>query len=145
LIELTGGEPLIQDGAAELLHGLEGIEGVRVLIETNGTQDISVVPDGVIAVMDVKCPSSGQQEWFDEANIGRLRPHDEVKFVISCRDDYQWAREFIISHDLTKKCNAVLLSAVHGVPGAAALADWILEDRMNVRFQLQLHKAIGHQ
>ncbi len=145
LIEVTGGEPLIQAGTSELLAQLVAIEGARVLVETNGSQDISVLPDAAVAIMDVKCPSSGQTKWFDEANIGRLRDCDEVKFVIAEWDDYEWARDFIKTHDLTKKCNAVLFGAVHGVLEEAALAEWIIEDRMEVRLQVQLHKILGHQ
>ena len=145
LIEVTGGEPLIQDGASDLLGALAQIENVQIMVETNGSQDISVVPSEAIAVMDVKCPSSGQAEWFDEGNIARLRKQDEVKFVISEWDDYQWARDFVRRHRLTQKCNAVLFSVVHGVLEVAALAEWMVEDRLDVRLQLQLHKLIGHK
>lgn len=145
LIEVTGGEPLIQDTAEDLLVALAQIENTKLMVETNGTQDISVVPDQAIAVMDVKCPSSGQAEWFDADNIARLRGHDEVKFVIAEWDDYQWARDFVRKHSLTQKCNAVLFSVVHGVLEVAALAEWMVEDRLDVRLQLQLHKIIGHK
>lgn len=144
LIEVTGGEPLIQEGTKALLDGLAAIESSRVIVETNGTQDISVLNDRVSAIMDIKCPSSGQAQWFDEANIGRLRPHDEIKFVIAEWDDYEWAKELMGRHDLAAKCNAVLFSAVHGVLEPAALAEWICEDRLRARFQLQLHKVLGH-
>jgi 7-carboxy-7-deazaguanine synthase len=145
LVEVTGGEPLIQEGIRDLLEGLAGLEGVKVLVETNGTQDISVLPDEVSAIMDIKCPSSGQTKWFDESNIGRLRPQDEVKFVVAEWDDYEWARNLMREHALAGICNAVLFGAVHGVLEASALAEWICEDRLNARFQLQLHKVIGHQ
>lgn len=145
LIEVTGGEPLIQSRTPDLLSELAGIANTRLLVETNGSQDISIIPDAAVAIMDVKCPSSGQSEWFDEANIGRLRPCDEVKFVVAEWDDYEWARDFIHKHDLTSRCNAVLFGAVHGVMEEAALADWIVEDRMNVRLQIQLHKILGHK
>jgi len=145
LIEVTGGEPLIQDGIVELLKRLSAIEGRRILVETNGSRDISVIPAGVITIMDVKCPSSGQSEWFDEGNIGRLRSFDEVKFVLSGRSDYAWAYEFIRRHDLTSRCHAVLLSAVHGELSSDKLAEWILEGGLDVRLQFQLHKLIGHK
>lgn len=145
LIEVTGGEPLIQDGIVDLLNRLCAIDGRRILVETNGSRDISVIPRGIIAVMDVKCPSSGQSEWFDEANITRLRALDEVKFVLSGRADYEWAHEFIGGHDLTRRCNAVLLSAVHGELSYDKLAEWILEGGLDVRLQVQLHKLIGHK
>lgn len=145
LIEVTGGEPLIQEGTKDLLKGLAAIKGARILVETNGSQDISAIPEKVYAIMDVKCPSSGQSQWFDEGNINRLRPHDEVKFVIAEWDDYEWARDFVRSRKLQEKCHAVLFSTVHGVLETAALAEWIIEDALDVRLQLQLHKILGHQ
>ena len=145
LIEVTGGEPLVQDGCVDLLARLSSIEGSKVLVETNGSQDISSIPDNVAAIMDVKCPSSGQVKWMDEGNVARLRQSDEVKFVIAEWDDYQWARDFIVKHDLTNKCNAVLFGVVHGVLDESALAEWMLADKLNARMQLQLHKVLGHQ
>lgn len=145
LIEVTGGEPLIQDGVSDLLRQLAALPGRKVLVETNGSRDISVVPDNVVAVMDVKCPSSGQDKWFDSANLSRLRLFDEVKFVLSDRADYEWAREFIRSSDLSNKCAAVLLSAVHGVLDHSSLAEWMLADMLPARLQIQLHKVLGHR
>ncbi len=145
LIEVTGGEPLIQDGARELLEGLSELSGVKVLVETNGSQDISMIPESVSAIMDIKCPSSGQTESFDVKNIERLRPCDEVKFVLAERGDYEWARNLMREYGLPRRCKAVLFGAVHGELEESALAEWICEDRLEARFQLQLHKVIGHQ
>lgn len=144
LAEVTGGEPLIQSGAVELLSRLQSCGAV--LVETNGSKDIGVIPPGVIAVMDIKCPSSGESGAMDWSNIGRLRPRDEVKFVVSDRNDYVWARRIIHEHQLPQRCYAVLISprvdpSADGL-NPAELAAWILQDRLPVRLNLQMHKVI---
>ena len=144
LAAVTGGEPLIQPGTVALLKRLQS-QGT-VLIETNGSQDISVIPPAVIAVMDIKCPASGASQAMDWGNIQRLRPRDEVKFVISDRNDYLWACQVMREYQLSQRCHAVLMSPVFD-PSAdglkpAELAAWIIQDRLPVRLNLQMHKII---
>jgi 7-carboxy-7-deazaguanine synthase len=142
IIEITGGEPLIQAGFRELATELRDKTGKPVLVETNGSCDISLVPEGVITIMDIKCPGSGQNEAMNLANLKRLRRTDEVKFVLSDRNDYDWAKEFVLSHSLVSVCN-VLFSPVYGVLPADSLGKWIIRDGLKVRLQMQLHKIIG--
>jgi 7-carboxy-7-deazaguanine synthase len=141
LVELTGGEPLLQEDVYPLMERL--LDGGRtVLLETGGQVDVSRVPGGVVKVMDVKCPASGETGKMEWGNIDRLGSRDQVKFVINDRPDYEFAREIIRRHALDRRCAAVLLSPVHGVLDPRDLSAWILEDRMPVRLQLQLHKHI---
>jgi 7-carboxy-7-deazaguanine synthase len=140
LAEITGGEPLVQPEAATLAGALRDM-GHVVLVETNGSLDISVLPEGVIRIMDIKCPSSGETERVLWENIWKLRPEDEVKFVMADRHDYEWARGIIMerfAHTKTK----VLLSTVYGELPPRHLVEWMLEDKLKARFQLQLHKYI---
>lgn len=143
ITEITGGEPLLQAGCRELV--LRVMEATRrpVLVETNGSLDISVIPEGAITIMDFKCPSSGQSAAMDLGNIGRLRPCDEVKFVIGDRPDFEWAAGMVRTHELAQRCHAVLFGAVHGALALPVLAQWVLEERLPVRVYQQLHKAIG--
>jgi 7-carboxy-7-deazaguanine synthase len=141
LVEVTGGEPLLQDDVYPLMERLLD-SGRTVLLETGGQVDVSRVPGGVIKVMDVKCPASGETDRMEWANIDRLGSRDQVKFVINDRADYEFARDIIQRHALDRRCAAVLLSPVHGVLDPKDLSAWILEDRMPVRLQLQLHKHI---
>ena len=143
IVEITGGEPLLQPGFRELATALRDLGGKPVLVETNGSRDISAIPAGVVAIMDVKCPASGESEAMDPANLRRLRPQDEVKFVLSDRKDYEWAREFVRRHDLSRCCHAVLFSPVWGAVNARELGEWILADNLPVRVQVQLHKVMG--
>jgi len=143
IVEITGGEPLLQPGFRELAAALRDQGGKPVLVETNGSMDISAIPAGVIAIMDVKCPGSGVSEAMDPANIGRLRPQDEVKFVLSDRQDYEWAGDFVRRHNLPTRCHAVLFSPVFGKLPAKEVGQWILDDGLPVRVQVQLHKALG--
>jgi 7-carboxy-7-deazaguanine synthase len=113
-----------------------------VLLETGGQIDVSRVPGAVIKVMDVKCPASGESASVEWSNIDRLGSRDQVKFVIQDRTDYQFARETVRRHALDRRCAAVLFSPVHGVLDPRDLSAWILEDRLPVRLQLQLHKHI---
>jgi 7-carboxy-7-deazaguanine synthase len=138
LVEITGGEPLVQAKAPVLaLRLLE--EGYEVLMETNGSLDIGLVDSRCIKVMDVKCPSSGQVGKNDLGNIKKLSDRDEVKFVIGTPEDYEFAKGILKKRLEGKK---VLFSTVFGKLNPKTLAEWILEDRLNVRFQLQLHKNI---
>ena len=143
IVEVTGGEPLLQPGFAGLAAGLRDRSGKPVLVETNGSLDISVVPKGVIAIMDIKCPGSGESEAMDTANLGRLRPEDEVKFVLGDRPDYEWAREFVKRHALHRICHAVLFSPVFGALDPRELGRWMIEDGVPTRLQVQLHKVLG--
>ena len=141
LVEVTGGEPLLQEDVYPLMERLLD-SGRTVLLETGGQVDVSRVPGGVIKVMDVKCPASGETGRMEWGNIDRLGSRDQVKFVIKDRADYEFARNIIQRHALDRRCAAVLLSPVHGVLDPKELSAWILDDRMPVRLQLQLHKHI---
>ena len=141
VVEITGGEPLLQKEVYPLMQRLLD-DGLTVMVETGGHLSIEQVPAGVIRVMDVKCPGSGESHRVDWANLDRLRPTDEVKFVIRDRADYEFAREVVSKHALTERTAAVLFSPVHGVMEPRPLAEWILADRLGVRLQLQAHKYI---
>jgi 7-carboxy-7-deazaguanine synthase len=141
VVEITGGEPLLQKEVYPLMQRLLD-DGLTVMVETGGHLSIEQVPVGVIRVMDVKCPGSGESHRVDWANLDRLRPTDEVKFVIRDRADYEFAREVVSKHALTERTAAVLFSPVHGVMEPRPLAEWILADRLGVRLQLQAHKYI---
>ena len=141
LVEVTGGEPLLQEDVYPLMERLID-SGRTVLLETGGQIDVSRVPGAVIKVMDVKCPASGESDKVEWGNIDRLGSRDQVKFVIQDRADYEFARETLRRHALDRRCAAVLFSPVHGVLNPKDLSEWILEDRLVVRLQLQLHKHI---
>ncbi|MFC1497666.1 7-carboxy-7-deazaguanine synthase QueE [Verrucomicrobiota bacterium] len=140
VIEITGGEPLLQPGFSELAAELRNNAEKPVLVETNGSRDISIVPDNVITIMDIKCPGSGESSAMDLNNIERLKLSDEVKFVIGDKGDYKWASDFVKQYDLTSVCNAVFLNPVFGMLEAKELGEWILEDGLSVRLGVQLHK-----
>jgi 7-carboxy-7-deazaguanine synthase len=137
---VTGGEPLAQKACIELLRTLCD-DGYRVSLETSGAMDICDVDSRVSRIMDLKTPASGEEGKNRYANIDCLGPQDEVKFVICNRDDYEWSRSIIEEYQLLDKAQ-VLLSPEHQNLQASELADWILQDRLNVRFQLQLHKYL---
>ena len=141
LVEVTGGEPLLQDDVYPLMERLLE-SGRTVLLETGGQIDVSRVPLAVIKVMDVKCPASGESHRNEWRNIDRLGSRDQVKFVIKDRGDYEFARDLVVRHALDRRCAAVLFSPVHDVLDPKALSEWILEDRLPVRLQLQIHKHI---
>lgn len=141
LVEITGGEPLLQREVYPLMERLLG-EGLRVMLETGGHLSTEQVPDGVIAVVDVKCPASGESGRNYWPNLERLRPRDEVKFVINDRSDYEFAREVVDRFRLAGRAHAILFSPVHGVLDPKDLAAWILADRLPVRLQLQVHKYV---
>lgn len=140
LAEVTGGEPLLQPATPLLLKRL-GRYG-QVLLETNGSLDISPAPAETVVIMDIKTPSSGEHNAMDWNNLKRLRPHDEVKFVVSSRADYDWARGVIEKQRLARRCAAVLFSPVTDRLAPARLARWILRDGIPARLNLQLHKVI---
>ena len=148
LIEITGGEPLLQPETPELARRLLA-EGYTVLIETSGERDVSALPREVVKIVDVKCPDSGEFGTFRIANLDALERKDEVKFVISSRRDYEFARQFVADHGLAEKVHEILFSPVFADPEGAwpamdarALAEWILADNLPVRLGLQLHKFI---
>jgi 7-carboxy-7-deazaguanine synthase len=141
LVEITGGEPLLQEDVYDLMNRLLA-RGRTVMIETGGHRSIDRVPPDVVKIVDIKCPGSGEADRNDWANLDRLSPHDEVKFVVSDRTDYEFARDVIERRDLASRCAAVLLSPVHGVLDARVLSEWLLADRVPARLQLQLHKYI---
>ncbi|HUP19245.1 MAG TPA: radical SAM protein [Gemmatimonadota bacterium] len=140
LVEVTGGEPLIQRETNALLARLL-VEGFEVLLETSGAWPIDDVPDGVKVIMDLKTPGSGMVGHNRWENLGLLDATDEVKFVICDRADYEWARSVAAEHGLASR-HAVLFSPSYGQQDPQELAEWILEDRLPVRMQLQLHKHI---
>jgi 7-carboxy-7-deazaguanine synthase len=141
LVEVTGGEPLLQEEVYPLMRGLLE-RGRTVLLETGGHRSTAQVPEAVIIILDVKCPGSGEAERNDWSNLERLRPHDEVKFVVMDRADYEYAREIIVRCQLAERVAAVHLSPVHGTLNSRTLSEWVLADHVPARVQLQLHKYI---
>jgi 7-carboxy-7-deazaguanine synthase len=141
LVEITGGEPLLQRDVYPLMDQLLA-SGKKVMVETGGHLSIKDVPPAVIRIMDVKCPGSGESAKNHWDNLELLTPQDEVKFVIRDRADYDFAKDIVTRHDLLSRTAAVLFSPVHGVLAAKDLAQWILSDRLPVRLQLQAHKYI---
>jgi 7-carboxy-7-deazaguanine synthase len=140
LAEVTGGEPLLQPGALTLLERLCD-SGLEVLLETGGGLDIGAVDRRVRRIVDVKCPGSGEAERNRWQNLDDLRPTDEVKFVLADRADYEWARCLLAERPLYERC-PVCFSPVFASLRPADLAAWVLEDRLPVRVQLQLHKLL---
>ncbi len=147
LVEVTGGEPLIQETSLELLTELTA-RGKTVLLETNGSIPIGRVPIEVTPIVDVKCPDSGSMDSFHPDNISLIRERlqnksnsCELKFVLSSRDDYNWAKKFISQHELINTL-PILFSPVESRVTPSNLADWIMADGLNVRLQLQLHTIL---
>jgi 7-carboxy-7-deazaguanine synthase len=140
LVEITGGEPLLQDDVYELMDRLLA-GGHMVMLETGGHRPIDRVPRDVIKIVDVKCPGSGESSKNDWQNLARLAPHDEVKFVIADRADYEFARD-VVCRRLAATAGAILFSPVHDRLDPKTLSEWVLADRLPVRIQLQLHKFI---
>ena len=154
LVEITGGEPMLQEKEVVPLmqHLLD--DGYTVLLETSGERPLQSVPKGVIKIADVKCPNSGEPDTFHMDNLETLSSTDEIKFVLSDRADYEFARDFVAHHDLTRRVNAVLFSpafakaarggrdASHCLLDPRELAEWMLADKVSARLGLQLHKFI---
>jgi 7-carboxy-7-deazaguanine synthase len=141
LVEITGGEPLLQPSTGHLVETLLA-EGFQVLMETNGSRDISAIDPACIKIMDVKCPDSGEADQCDFANLQRMSPSDQLKFVISSRRDYLYAKKTLPRiPDKVKPGNVLFSPAMDRLTGRE-LAAWILEDGLDVRLQLQLHKVI---
>jgi len=141
VVEVTGGEPLLQPDVYPLMQRLLDA-GKTVLIETGGHRSIARIPAGVIRIVDVKCPGSGESEKNDWSNLAHLTATDEVKFVIADRADYDFARDVVQREALDGRVAAVLFSPVHGELDPRQLADWVIADRLPVRVQLQVHKYI---
>ena len=140
LVEVTGGEPLFQENVHELMKRLCD-KGFEVLLETGGSLDMSRVDARVKRIVDFKCPSSKMMKKNLWENVNYMKSGDEIKFVIGNREDYDWAKEMIQKHQIEKRC-PVLMSVVFGELEPIQLAEWILEDKLNVRYQLQVHKYI---
>ncbi|MEO5896033.1 MAG: radical SAM protein [Vicinamibacterales bacterium] len=141
LVEITGGEPLLQKNVYPLMQRLLD-DGMTVMLETGGHISIEQVAPEVIRIIDVKCPGSGESHRHDWSNMDRLTSRDEVKFVLKDRADYEFARDIVTRYDLSTRVRAVLLSPVHDVLVPRQLAEWILGDKLDVRLQLQAHKYI---
>ncbi len=139
-VTVTGGEPLVQKAVYPLMRRLCD-QGYRVSLETGGMVDISEVDERVERVIDLKTPGSGEVEQNHWENLQQLTPQDQLKVVIRDRADYEWLLPILKQHQLEQRCE-VLLSPVQGEMDPTALAEWILEDRLEVRFQLQLHKIL---
>ena len=139
-VTVTGGEPLAQKACPVLLSALCDA-GYEVSLETSGALDVSTVDSRVVKVMDIKTPGSGEMERNRFENLEFLGPHDQVKFVICDRKDYDWSKQCVANCDLSARCE-VLFSPSYGQLNPAQLAEWILQDRLPVRFQLQLHKVL---
>ena len=141
LVEITGGEPLLQEDVYPLMEHLLA-RGHTVMVETGGHRSIARVPSAVLKIVDVKCPGSGEAHRNHWENLDIVGSHDEVKFVLKDRADYDYAKEAVAKHQLIGKVGAVHFSPVHGVLDARVLSEWVLVDRLAVRVQLQLHKFI---
>ena len=154
LVEITGGEPMLQAGEVVPMMGRLLADGYTVLLETSGERPLSAVPKQVIKIVDVKCPGSGEGSSFDVSNLDALAPRDELKFVLAGRADYDFARDFICRHQLAGRVNSIIFSPAFSKAAAGArdtshclldpreLAEWILEDGLPVRLGLQIHKLI---
>lgn len=138
---VTGGEPLLQAEVYQLLNALLQKQHI-VSLETNGAHSISLVPGGVRTILDLKCPSSQMTDKMIWENLALLKPHDEVKFVIANRRDYDWAKEKFLANPALGKAGNILFSAAFGQLDAKELIGWILQDKLPVRFNPQLHKWV---
>jgi len=150
LVELTGGEPLLQEDIYPLVDRLLA-KGYTLMIETSGERFIGRLPKEVIKIVDVKCPDSGEPDTFDLRNLAELSSNDEVKFVLASRRDYEFAREFSLEQRLAERVKEIVFSPVHDDPEGKwtgleprSLVEWMLEDGLNVRLGLQLHKIVWH-
>ena len=142
LVEVTGGEPLFQEESFPLMKRLCD-EGFDAMLETGGSLSIENVDERVKIIMDLKCPSSGMLKKNIYENVNYLKSSDELKFVIGNREDYDWAKGIIVKYDLMGKCS-ILFSVVYGELEPITLVNWIFKDKLDVRFQLQMHKYIWH-
>ena len=138
---VTGGEPLLQPAVYPFLDRLLADDHI-VSLETNGAVSTEQVPRGIRIILDIKCPGSGMSDHNDWTNLSRLTPLDEVKFVLADRNDYDWAKNIIASHDLFAKAGHILLSPVYRELNPSDLVAWMLQDRLSARLNLQLHKVV---
>ena len=138
LAEITGGEPLLQKDVYRLMKMLLD-SGYTVLIETNGSLSIRNVDRRAIIILDIKTPGSGESEKMDISNISHIKKHDEIKFVVTDRTDYEWSMDFIEKYGLMRKCH-ILISPAFGYLEPEKLAQWLIDDKLGVRLNLQLHK-----
>lgn len=141
LVEITGGEPLVQDEECRLLMKKLCDEDFEVMLETGGSLPVKDIDNRVKIVMDLKCPSSGMMKKNLYDNINYLKPGDEIKFVIGSREDYDWTKGIIVRYSLEQKC-IILFSVVFGKLEPVTLVEWMLQDKIKARFQLQMHKFI---
>ncbi|ADO75648.1 radical SAM protein [Stigmatella aurantiaca] len=141
MVEITGGEPLLQPGVYPLMEALLA-EGLTVLLETSGAIDVRLVPPAVHKIVDMKTPSSGESDRNDVRNFSSMNARDEMKFVIGSREDYEWSKALIAEHGLATKPFAMLFSTVFDKLHPRELAEWVIADRLPVRFQLQMHKYV---
>ena len=141
LVEVTGGEPLLQGKETISLVSELLDRGYEVLVETNGSVNIGELDKRAIVILDMKTPCSGMSHKMDMTNLGHLKSNDEVKFVICSRDDYEWSKKIIYHYGLEGRCE-VLFSPAFGMLQPRELASWIIEDRLRVRLNIQLHKYI---
>jgi 7-carboxy-7-deazaguanine synthase len=154
LVEITGGEPMLQQREVVPLMQRLLQSGYKVLVETSGERPLGSVPAEVVKIVDVKCPDSGEGDTFDVDNLKALTPHDEIKFVLSSRKDYEFACNFVARHDLAPKVNAILFSPAfrkdatgardssHCLLDPRELAEWMIADNVPARLGLQLHKFV---
>jgi len=140
LVEITGGEPLLQKGVGVLIKKLLD-EGFDVLVETNGSVSIKDIDKRAIIILDIKTPGSGMADETDFSNIDHIKHDDEIKFVITNRGDYEWTKNIMFKYELAVK-STVLLSPAYGMLDPQDLIQWMLEDKINARLNLQLHKYI---
>ena len=140
LVEITGGEPLLQNESHLLIKQLID-EGYKVLVETNGSQDIKKIAKKAIVILDIKTPGSGMSKEMDFTNLDYIKSSDEIKFVITNREDYEWSKDIIQKYKLMEKCK-LLFSPAFGTLPPENLAKWIIGDKLKIRFNLQLHKYI---
>lgn len=143
LVELTGGEPMLQPDIHPLISKLLA-ENYLVLIETSGERYLGGLPPEVVKIMDIKCPGSGEGGTLHPKNLQVLNHKDEIKFVLAGENDYRWARQFLARHRLTDMVDTVIFSPVFGELEPQELSEWILRDRLPVRLGFQLHKFIWH-
>lgn len=142
LIEITGGEPMLQEKEVIELSRRLISRGYQVMLETSGERDLAHVPTEVVKIVDVKCPGSGEGGTFRISNLETLQPHDEIKFVLASREDFDFARDFVHEHDVRPLVNAINFSPVFGSLHPRQLAEWILAEALDVRLGLQIHKFI---
>ncbi len=140
LVEITGGEPLLQGEVCNLMKKLLDA-GFKVLVETNGSVSIADIDTRAIVILDVKTPGSGMSDKMDPGNLKRIKQSDEIKFVITSRHDYDWSKKIIDKYNLANKCH-ILISPAYGILRPDILAVWMIEDKIQARFNLQLHKYI---